>query len=130
MMSLNLPHLQSVLGEVFNERLRQFEKWGEQNHPDVYPDLKDCGGGYICSSMGLPKAEKVREAYAKAEAEGGMNWLLILLEELCEAAEETGDSHRDPTHLRKELVQVAAVAVAWVESLDRRKATEENPVDS
>ena len=44
-------------------------------------------------------------------------WGLILGEEVgesCEAALEN-----DMKHLRRELVQVAAVAVAWIEGLDR-----------
>ena len=42
-------------------------------------------------------------------------WLHILLQEVYEAA-----SSDDPTELRVELVQVAAVAVAWIEALDRQ----------
>ena len=48
-------------------------------------------------------------------------WLAILVEELGEAAAEVithpGYSER---RLQYELVQVAAVALAWVESIDRR----------
>ena len=48
-------------------------------------------------------------------------WLAILVEEVGEAAAEVitnpGYSER---RLRDELVQVAAVAIAWVESIGRR----------
>jgi len=58
-------------------------------------------------------------------------WLAMLLEEVEEVAEAIlaefvanrtgGRAHK---HLREELVHVAAVAVAWVEGLDRRAAGE------
>ena len=43
--------------------------------------------------------------------------LAILVEEVGEVARAICD--RDPEHMREELVQVAAVAVAWVEALSR-----------
>ncbi len=43
------------------------------------------------------------------------NWRDILLEEVFEALAE-----EEPKELRKELVQVAAVAAQWVEAIDRR----------
>jgi hypothetical protein len=45
------------------------------------------------------------------------SWALILLEEVSEAVEAIGDV----TALRAELVQVGAVACAWVEAIDRRQ---------
>lgn len=87
----------SVLNEVGDERFRQDEKWGVQNHIQIA-------------------------------------WLAILAEEFGEAAKEVNELHFRPgteTHhstavyeaqkarLREELIQVAAVAVAMIESLDR-----------
>ena len=46
-------------------------------------------------------------------------WNAILTEEVGEAAKEVLEV--DVKKLRVELIQVAAVAVAWIESLDRRK---------
>jgi NTP pyrophosphatase (non-canonical NTP hydrolase) len=78
-----------ALESVYAERQRQDAKWGSQR------DLSD------------------------------PVWLAILTEEVGESAqevltripgnEEAGKGHGD---LREELVQVAAVAVAWVEALD------------
>ena len=44
-------------------------------------------------------------------------WLRVLTEEFLEAVR----AQEEPTslHLREELVQVAAVALAWIQSLDR-----------
>ncbi len=98
-MSLDL-----VLREVAHERVRQDEKWGEQNHPD------GTGG-----SGAQADAELWRNACQQASSEGRVTWGLILGEEVAEALAES-----DASKLRAELVQVAAVAVAWIEAIDRR----------
>lgn len=53
-----------------------------------------------------------------------LQWLAILTEEVGELAKEVNEHHWREQHdtlakLRQELVQVAAVAVAWLECLDR-----------
>ena len=75
-----------VLGEIINERKRQDDKWGEQNHQ---PSI----------------------------------WLVILGEEVGEACKAVLEM--DCEEYRKELIQVAAVAIAAVESYDR--STENEP---
>jgi len=46
-----------------------------------------------------------------------LKWLAILIEEVGEVAEETLDNE-SRARLRAEVVQVAAVCVAWLEALD------------
>lgn len=85
--------MNNVVQAVIAERARQDAKWGEQNHPLQY-------------------------------------WTGILGEEfgeLCQAINETvfdnGAAEREKGgyhNMRAEAVQVAAVAVAFVEMLDRR----------
>ncbi|WNV90336.1 hypothetical protein [Umezawaea sp. Da 62-37] len=58
-----------------------------------------------------------RSNMAIAESMGVVSWRDVLLEEVAEALTES-----DPERLAKELVQVAAVAVAWREHLHRRGA--------
>lgn len=87
----------TVLQSVIAERQRQDAKWGQQNHEPIY-------------------------------------WLGILGEEfgeLCEAINETVFDNGPEARLkggydnmRAEAVQLAAVAVAFVEMLDRRYGTE------
>lgn len=93
----------TVYEDVIRERARQDEKWGKQNHIQ-------------------------------------MIWLGILMEEVGEAAKEINEfhfrpgplyAHNDPrnhtedtrdkqrSRIREELVQVAAVAIAAVQSLER-----------
>lgn len=84
-MSTGLDKIHDVLDEVFEERLKQLTKWGEQNH-----------------RVG--------------------DWILILSEEFGEAAKEANEIRfrkADPSNYRAELIQVAAVAVAAIEALDR-----------
>jgi len=99
---------QAVLAEIAAERARQDARWGEQNHPDGtdgqrWRDAANCARGMA----------------EDAARNGRLTWLDIAREELFEAFAET-----DPAKLRAELVQVAAVAVAWVEAIDRRDPTE------
>jgi len=92
-----------VLQEVLAERIRQDEKWGEQNHP---------GGTGRPGDIAFAEAYK---AICKANGPGEDTYRDILAEEVYEAFAEN-----DPARLREELVQVAAVAVNWIEAIDRR----------
>lgn len=80
-----------IYHEVALERIRQNDKWGEQNH---HP----------------------------------MEWLAILGEEVGEANKAALEAHfsgykrtGNLEDYREELIQVAAVAVAMIESFDRNK---------
>jgi hypothetical protein len=106
---------QPVLAEIADERARQDAKWGEQNHPDgTFPDRV-----WAWTGPASYVAENVRKNCQELAAEGHVTWLDIALEEVAEAFET-----EDPAKLRAELVQVAAVAVAWIEAIDRRNAKE------
>jgi hypothetical protein len=95
--------------EEVAERIRQDIKWGEQNHPDGTGDEPG-------SRIRVRQAEHAREVCQTHATEGTVTWLDILREEVAEAFAET-----DPANLREELIQVAAVATAWVEAIDRRQ---------
>lgn len=98
--------LADVLEEVRCERLRQHEKWGEQSHPD----------GTGPNPHRIPWAATAQSVTDHNAKTGALTFADILLEEVCEVLEET-----DPAKLRAELVQVAAVAVQWIEAIDRRR---------
>jgi hypothetical protein len=95
-----------ILREVEHERDRQEEKWGQQDHPSVHPFA-----WYDLASEG--DAKNACEAANKARQ---LSWADIAIEELSEAVFAEDDDAR-----REELVQLAAVAVAWIECIDRRK---------
>jgi hypothetical protein len=103
-----------VMSEVARERSRQNEKWGEQNHPDgTGPDID---ASRVTRTAGLAtKAVDARRACQEAARRGDVTWYLILREEYFEAMAED-----DPAALRAELIQTAAVCIAWVEAIDRR----------
>lgn len=107
----------SVLDEVAAERERQDELWGEQHHPN--------GTGPLLALEWFPNTFVVGPAAAdiegwakrRYEAERRQNtgtYEHILTEEWAEVI-----ASDDPAKLRVELIQLAAVAVAWVEKIDR-----------
>lgn len=103
----------SATADVVAERDRQDRKWGQQSHPD--------GTGARVEVVPLwdavDFAEWAKHATDSSAQAGEVTWRHILLEEVAEAFAES-----DPELLRTELVQVAAVAVQWVEAIDRRRA--------
>lgn len=101
----NIVRILGVLPEIADERERQDEKWGEQNHPD------GTGPGYRAAAF------EARQRCDRAARLGLVTYKDILEEEVYEAFAET-----DVDELRAELIQVAAVAVAWIDKLDRERA--------
>jgi hypothetical protein len=102
----------ATLSEVQEERARQDARFGEQNHPDIggrVPEVQR--SDYTFDLVQIRKREN------RMRVVGRLGWDLILLEEVYEALAES-----DPALLRAELVQVAAVAAAWIEAIDRRAA--------
>lgn len=101
--------LSDVLNDVRAERRQQDARFGEQNH------LDGTGDRYARELARVARIVNDRNA-----ADGSITWSGIMEEEFWEALSES-----DPARLRDELVQVAAVACAWVESIDRRKGRSE-----
>lgn len=96
---------ENVLDDVRTERVRQDNRWGEQNWPD--------GTGEFASDD--RSAVLAKQKCEQRRAAGKMTWRDVMHEEIAEAFATVV-----PLDLRAELVQVAAVAVAWVEAIDRR----------
>lgn len=116
------------LEEVRLERLRQDAKWGEQNHPDLSPETKRYvmalgsmkqAPDVAAEDMGVPSANTARQRVENLARRGTLGYADIALEEFCEAIEAAAQD--DVGELRKELIQTAAVLVAWVECIDRRR---------
>ena len=114
-----------VVLELAEERTRQAAKHGDQSH------LPDGTGAALWLSMdddyirrhgirrdNLAAWAKARtDEASQASGDGSITFEHILTEEWAEAIAES-----DPDALRAELVQVAAVAVQWVEAIDLRAA--------
>lgn len=109
-----------VLNEIGTERYRQDEKWGEQNHPDIYEDSASRRLYYESMARHWKAKNDARVEAQNAKGtpkDRNAGWDGILLEEVFEALAE-----EDPVRLRAELIQVAAVATNWIESIDRRRS--------
>lgn len=118
------------MADVFAERERQEAKWGEQNHP-IAPPRKggarwryaNAIGNAALARLGLPTEKAARVACDEAAKAGRVTYGHILVEEVCEmgyAAAIHGDASDEA---RAEAVQVAAVALAIVERIDRKRET-------
>lgn len=90
-----------IVEDVRAERARQVEQWGKQNHPNG------------TSMKFKPLADSARHSCQMADASGAVTWMHISREEFFEVLAAT-----DRADLRKELVQLIAVGMAWVENLD------------
>jgi hypothetical protein len=94
---------QGIFDQLSAERRRQHEKFGQQDHKD----------GTSIRNKHL--ADEARRACDGDFRRGHGSWNVILMEEVFEAIAE-----EEPEKLREELLQVAAVAIAWIEAIDRR----------
>lgn len=94
----------TVLGDVQAERSRQIAKWGVQHRKDG-------------SDPGTYRAiaARSRENFQNAEAAGSATWHQAVNGPFYESVSKT-----DPVALRAALVELAAVACAWIEDIDSR----------
>lgn len=99
-----------VYCEVALERRRQDRQWGEQNHPLVPGRVQPA---YHRARHQISADDWKARNSMRVEL-GGLAWDGILLEEVHEAFAEG-----DPKKVRAEMVQVAAVAIAIIEAIDR-----------
>ena len=75
-------------------------------------------------AMSAVARERFLQDLKWGEQNWGIEWMSILGEEFGEACQEFNAVHfggKSPANLRAELVQVAAVAVAIIECLDRKE---------
>ena len=113
-----------VVVEVAAERARQTAKHGDESHlPDgtgperCLTDLPHFQGHARHDHLAA-WAKARTDAASQSQGDGSITFEHILTEEWAEAIAE-----QDPQALRAELVQVAAVAVQWIEALDLRATT-------
>lgn len=102
----------AILQEIGIERERQDAKWGEQNHPIIPDNSRRMSLKFYQQETSFWK--NMCDTDSK---QGSTNWEAILLEEVYEALEQAALGNQ--ANLREELVQVAGVVVAMIESLDR-----------
>lgn len=110
-----------VFDDINDELVRQQEKWGVQNHPGITPAVRAIGLIEQARRQLRDEEARAKRACENDAQLGATNWLNILYEEFCEAAHQASLGEFSEA-LRDELIQVAAVAVSWIECIDRENA--------
>lgn len=110
--------ISAIINDVLLEVDRAAAKFGPQyDLPNGHPwTCAGAPGTGPLAGLLIPSADRARRQVDQAAAAGGLTWADILLEEVCEA----NDEDQDVTKLRAELIQVAAVAIRWVDAIDQR----------
>lgn len=122
-----------ILAEIEAERARQDARWGEQNHPDVWPRTQwyeTVTTDAMARHYGVPEAAEAKARCDRSAWCGTCTWAHILVEEVAEVIEAAtmaehlrGSEHQHAEEdVDRELVQLAAVCVSWLEARSRRRA--------
>lgn len=121
-MSADVSARIDVVNDVLEEMDLAALKFGAQRDvPDVDQVLMTREGGCTAYRMAeeyeIPSASRAKFITDLEFRRGQGTWAHILVEEVAEAVEA---AVVEPDNLRAELVQVAAVAMRWVEAIDAR----------
>lgn len=92
---------------LFDAVLREHQHQRDKHGPQMYPN----GTGDDAQLWVV--LDQIRSLVSLRTDMGVVTWNEVLLEEYLEVANE-----RDPEKLKKELIQVATVALAWATKLD------------
>jgi len=116
--------MRSALDAVIAERQRQDAKWGEQNHPMLRLAARRAFVAYdvAANTALLPTAARAREHCNHEHRSGDGSYVSILVEEVSEFFEACYAHGETSDEARAEMVQVAAVALAMLECIDRKRA--------
>ncbi len=109
---------QSLLNEIERERHRQEEKFPGQVLP-ASPALLWPHFGEVRTArhLEIPTEARAKFLCDSAYENGNLTHGEVLSEEHSEA--QAAAARKDPVELRKELIQVAAVAMRWIGAIDR-----------
>src|SRR5262245_5998885 len=103
----------AVVCDVMDEMKAQDKKWGEQNHPDGTGPAVTM---LIAGIKALDAANDARWLCERAAEQGTLTWRHISQEEDFESWAE----HPNSEGLYKEIIQAAAVRLAWAQAMKRR----------
>lgn len=105
---------QELLARVGQEMERQVAKWGYQNHPSYFlPDVFEVSVEHDIELTTEFTKALCDERLSAADC----SWQDIMNEELMEARDEAIAGNTEA--LKTELIQIAAVALSWIESIER-----------
>lgn len=105
-----------ISNEILEEVINQYNKWGIMNHPSIANTLNPVNGPQISSYYEVPKEQRAKDLCEEAFASDNPSWGVIAVEELVESL-----TAFDPEHRREELIQLAAVCISWIDSIDRNE---------
>lgn len=109
----------SILNEIVQERNHQDRKFGFQVHPCLDHTLLNREGGCtperMCEHFEIPTEARAKFLCNNSFKNGQGTFAHIAIEELSEAVSEFNIYTR-----RAEVIQLASVCVAWVESIDEQ----------
>lgn len=109
--------MENIFIEIKKERESQDLKWGVQNHPILDVKLINRTPYRMCEEYEIPTESRAKYMLNVSANRGELTYMHILVEEVSEVACSMGNTEK----IRNELIQVAAVAVAMIESIDRNK---------
>lgn len=112
-----------VFALVDAERARQDARFGVDNHPDVRPDFTGHSPAGMATYYGIPTSAEAKEMRRLGGVYDNCTWTDIALEEFAEVVEAATLAQRGEgpeEAVDEELVQLAAVVVAWLEARARR----------
>lgn len=109
-----------VLSEVAAERIRQIERWGGSESVDAIEHVDHSNGSRL--RVLVEEFGEALDALPNEASDADLIEVVHLSRLIGRVAEAMGNpaDGNGKGDLRAELIQVAAVAVAWVEGLDAR----------
>ena len=121
--------LRRAIEAVIAERQRQEAKWGPQDHPmvpaNVAREARNHGAEpafFACHVLGIDSAKEARAECDREHKAGRGTYTHIFVEEAAEFVEACVIHGETSDEARAEMVQVAAVALAMLECIDRKRA--------
>lgn len=110
--------MENIFKEFMDERVRQDEKFGEQNIPCLDQTLlnreNSCTAERMCEEYEIPTESRAKQLCETAMQLDSITYAHIASEEFSEVV-----SALDPVTRRKELIQLGAVVLGWIEKIDR-----------
>jgi len=117
---MNTENINNILQLVNNEVVKQHEKWGVANQPSLDLTLlnrpNSCSPQRMCENYEIPSENRAKFLCELAFKSNTGTWAHIAVEELSEAISEFDAEKR-----KQELIQLAAVCISWIDSIDRNE---------
>ena len=117
-----------ILLDIAAERGRQDAKWGA--NVEVIPSLgkhPETGARFTVADYGIPSEQDAKALEQRERARGNESFAATAIEELSETvAAALLDPNDDSEELEKEVLQLAAVMVKWLQAIRRRRGVKDS----